>query len=124
MDLPRLTGKARIFYVGANPVAEIKKTGRYVVTHLPQAQFEPGSRGKVLKNLLGIKRKREMDEVKAREQLRALRELITIYDEDHVFTAYDVQKDSPDLVKPGLFLGGRIPTSEYQQGRFSFCRRA
>jgi cell filamentation protein, protein adenylyltransferase len=71
-------------------VVEIKKSGRYVATHLPEAQFEPGSRGKVLKNLLGIKRKREMDDFEAREQLRALRELIAIYDEAHVFTAADV----------------------------------
>jgi cell filamentation protein len=73
-------------------VTEIKKTGRYRTTHLPEAQFEPGSRGKVLKNLLGIKRKREMDDLEAREQLRALRELIGIYDEARVFTAADVCK--------------------------------
>jgi cell filamentation protein len=73
-------------------VAEIKRTGRYKTAHLPEAQFEPGSRSRVLKNLLGIRRKREMDEVEAREQLRALHELIGIYDEAHVFTAADVQK--------------------------------
>jgi cell filamentation protein len=73
-------------------VAEIKKSGRYVAKHLPEAQFEPGSGGKVLRNLLGIRRKREMDEVEAREQLRALQELIAIYDEAHVFTASDIQK--------------------------------
>ena len=73
-------------------MAEIKKAGRYDATHLAEAQFEPGSRGKVLKNLLGIRRKREMDEVEAREQFRALRELIAIYDEAHVFTADDVRQ--------------------------------
>ena len=71
-------------------MAETGKTGRYDVSHLPEGQFEPGSRGKVLKNLLGIRRKREMDEVEALEQLRALRELIAVYDEAHVFTAADV----------------------------------
>jgi cell filamentation protein, protein adenylyltransferase len=73
-------------------MAEIKYTGRYQTTHLPEAQFESGSRGRVLKNLLGIKRKREMDDVEAREQLRALRELIVVYDETHMFTAADVCK--------------------------------
>ena len=73
-------------------MAEIKKAGRYDATQLSEGQSEPGSRGKVLKNLLGIKRKREMDEVEAREQLRALRELIGIYEEAHVFTAADVRK--------------------------------
>lgn len=76
----------------SNNVAEIKKGARYVTTHLTEAQFEPGSRGKVLKNLLGIKRKWEMDEAEAREQLRALQELIATYDEAHVFTAADVRK--------------------------------
>jgi len=73
-------------------MAEIKYTGRYQTTHLPEAQFESGSRGRVLKNLLGIKRKREMDDMEAREQLRALRELIVVYDETHMFTAADVCK--------------------------------
>ena len=72
-------------------MAEIKKPGRYDTSHLPEAQFEPGSRSKVLKNSLGIRRKREMDEVEAREQLRTLRELIAIYDEALVFTAADVR---------------------------------
>ena len=69
-----------------------RKTGRYDASKLVEGQFEQGSRGKVLKNLLGIKRKKEMDEVEAREQLRALRELIGIYDEAHVFTATDICK--------------------------------
>ena len=73
-------------------MADIKNTGRDQSTHLPEAQFESGSRGRVLKNLLGIKRKREMDDVEAREQLRALRELIVVYDESHMFTAADVCK--------------------------------
>ena len=40
---------------------KLKKAGRYDVSKLPEAQFEPGSHGRVLRNLLGIKRKREMD---------------------------------------------------------------
>jgi cell filamentation protein len=67
-----------------------KTTGRYDVSELAEAQFEPGSRRRVLKNLLGIKRKREMYRVEAREQLRALHELITICGKKHRFTAADV----------------------------------
>jgi len=43
-----------------------------------------------LKNLLGIRRKREMDRLEGIEQLRALRELIKIYGKNHRFTAKDV----------------------------------
>jgi cell filamentation protein len=67
-----------------------KKFGRYDVSELVEAQFEPGSGRRVLKNLLGIKRKREMDRVEAREQLRALRELIRMYGKNHRFTAADI----------------------------------
>ena len=42
--------------------ANKKISGRYDISGLIEAQFEPGSRGRVLKNLLGRKRKRDMDE--------------------------------------------------------------
>ena len=64
--------------------------GRYDVSNLVEAQFEPGSHGRVLKNLLGIRRKRDMDRVEAQEQLRAFQELIRIYGRSHRFSATDV----------------------------------
>ena len=70
--------------------AKEKKPGRYDVSKLLEGQFEPGSRGRVLKNLLGIKSKREMDRVEAKEQLRAVDELVEIYDRSHQFTAGDI----------------------------------
>ena len=39
----------------------MRKTGRYDVSALTEAQFEPGSRGRVLRYLLGITRVREMN---------------------------------------------------------------
>lgn len=38
----------------------MKKSKRYDTSHLIEDQFEPGSRGRVLKNKLGITSKREM----------------------------------------------------------------
>lgn len=40
-------------------------TTRYDTDHLVEAQFEPGSRGRVLKNLIGIRGKRQMDALEA-----------------------------------------------------------
>lgn len=40
-------------------------TTRYDIDHLAEAQFEPGSRGRVLRNLLGIRGKRQMDALEA-----------------------------------------------------------
>jgi hypothetical protein len=44
------------------------------------------------KNLLGIKSKREMDQVEAQEQLRTLEELVRICDQNHRFTSADVRR--------------------------------
>ena len=65
---------------------------RYDASGLEEAQVEPGSRGQVLKNLLGIKSKRLMDQAEAREQLRAVDELIFLHDREHRFTAGDIRE--------------------------------
>ena len=67
-----------------------KRDDRYDTSGLEEAEHEPGSRGRVLKNLLGIKGKREMDRVEAEEQMRALEELVRTYDQDHRFVASDI----------------------------------
>lgn len=69
-----------------------KDKSRYDTSGLIEGQFEPGSGRRVLKNLLGIKRKREMDQIEGREQWRALDDLVHIYGKDHRFTADDVSR--------------------------------
>ncbi len=66
------------------------KPGRYDVSGLIEAQYHPGSRGRVLHNLLGITSKRQMDEIEAREQKRALEEILSLYTLDHRFKAADI----------------------------------
>jgi cell filamentation protein len=68
----------------------LKTSKRYDISHLVEAQFEPGSHERVLKNLLGIKRKREMDRFEAREHLRTMEQLIRVYDKNHRFNAADI----------------------------------
>lgn len=46
---------------------------RYDTADLDENQFEPGSRRRVLKNLLGITSRREMDQLEGREQVRSLK---------------------------------------------------
>ena len=60
---------------------------RYDVSDLPEAQFEPGARRRVLKNLLHINSKRDMDRAEGQAQVRALEELAGLYDRDARFTA-------------------------------------
>lgn len=66
------------------------KDGRYDVSGLPEAQFEPGSNEQVLKNRLGIKSLKEMNDAETRALEKAMVELVGKYDEKHRFTAIDV----------------------------------
>jgi cell filamentation protein len=68
----------------------MKKSLRYCTSHLIEDQFEPGSGGRVLKNLLHITRKREMDKREKEAQLRAMDKLVDFYKSEHRFTAADI----------------------------------
>lgn len=68
----------------------MRRKDRYDTADLEENQYEPGSRRRVLKNLLGITSKREMDRVEGREQVRVLEELAGLYDSAHRFTAADI----------------------------------
>jgi len=63
---------------------------RYDVSDLPETQFEPGSDGLVLKNLIGITSKQIMDEAEARALEQAMDVLVRAYSETHRFTATDL----------------------------------
>lgn len=65
-----------------------KKTGRYSVPS--DEDFEPDSNDEVIKNYLGIKSKKIMDEIEQRELERAELELLEIFDQNHRFTADDI----------------------------------
>lgn len=68
----------------------MKQKDRYDTADLDENQFEPVSRRRMLKNLLHIISKREMDRLEGREQMRALEELASLYDCNYQFTAPDV----------------------------------
>lgn len=63
---------------------------RYDVSDLPEGQFEPGSRGFVLKNLLGIKRKTDMDRAEEEALQKASEALLRTISKDQRFTADDI----------------------------------
>jgi cell filamentation protein len=68
----------------------VKKGDRYDVSGLVEAQFEPGSRRRVLRNKLGIKSSREMDLAEAKALTQAMEAFVAQYDEHHRFTADDI----------------------------------
>jgi cell filamentation protein len=99
----------------------MKRFGRYDTSALEEAQFEPGSRGGVLKNFLCIKSKREMDKVEAREQLRALDELVGIYGPNHRFSSGDICKIHRIWLGPIYPWAGRYRRVNLSKGQFPFA---
>lgn len=69
---------------------KIKTGKKYETSGLTEDQYEPGSQGRVLKNLLGIIKKREIDKLEYQEQVRTLKVLIKIYKMDHAFKEKDI----------------------------------
>lgn len=70
----------------------MKRGDRYDASGLEEAQFEPGSRRRVLKNRLGITSKQEMDDAEALALEKAMDELVRKYGEPHRFTAADIRE--------------------------------
>ena len=65
-------------------------TDLYSTSHLPEDQYEPGSNGTVLRNLLGIKEKVELEYVEEERFERLMDEATVRFDCDHRFTAQDI----------------------------------
>ena len=65
-------------------------TDRYDVSDFIEVQYQPRSRGRVLRNLPGITSKRIMDEIEAREQKRALQDIFSLYNSHYRFKAADI----------------------------------
>jgi cell filamentation protein len=63
---------------------------RYDVSGLPEAQYEPGSNGQVLKNRLGIISKQDIDDTEARALEKTMDALVRTYGETHRFTVADL----------------------------------
>lgn len=99
----------------------MKKGGRYDASKSVEGQFEPGSRGRVLKNLLGIKSKREMNQVEVREHRRALEKLIGMYDKTHRFTAADVCNIHKVWLGPVYAWAGEYRQVNVSKGGFLFA---
>lgn len=102
----------------------MRKKDRYDTADLDEDQFEPGSRGRVLKNLLHITSKREMDRAEGREQVRALEELASLYDRQHRFTAADICRMHQIWLRSIYSWAGKYRQVNVKKGEFSFAAAA
>lgn len=99
----------------------MRRSDRYDTSGLEEAQFEPGSRGRVLKNLLAIKRKREMDRAEAAAQLDVLLTLVSDLDKTHRFTAADVRAMHRLWLGSIYSWAGEYRRVNLSKGRFPFA---
>jgi len=60
---------------------------RYTTASGPEAEFQPGSRGRVLRNRLGITRKREIDRLEFEALIRVQEEYYARIEDDTRFNA-------------------------------------
>src|SRR3989338_10460027 len=93
---------------------------RYDVSGLSDAQFEPGSDGLVLKNLLGITSPVEMDIAEANALVVAVDRLVRMYDEEHRFTANDICEFHRVWLRGIYAWAGEYRRGEGRKGGFIF----
>jgi len=66
------------------------KLSRYATSGMLEDQYEPCTRKRILKNIPGIRKKRELEAHETDELFRTTAQLIQTYDKDHRFTASDI----------------------------------
>lgn len=87
----------------------------------PQAEFQPGSRGRVLRNLLGITRVRDMKLAESQALLIAQQHAVETYTEDHRFTAADICSLHRDWLGPIYAWAGEYRNVNMGKGGFQFA---
>ncbi len=102
----------------------MKKDGRYDVSGLSEAQFEPGSNELVLRNRLGIKSPKEMDDAEARALERAMVRLVGKYNERHRFTAADIREIHKSWLNEIYEWAGAYRQVNVSKGDFPFAAAA
>lgn len=87
----------------------------------PQAEFEPGSRGKVLRNLLGIIRVRDMQEAESQALELAQDAALERFGADHRFTADDIRALHRLWLGPIYPWAGEYRSVNIGKGGFQFA---
>jgi cell filamentation protein len=89
-----------------------------------QAEFEPGSRGRVLRNLLGIVRVRRMEEAESEQLQRIQLEASARYEPTHRFRVQDVRELHRLWLGPIYRWAGEYRTVDLGKGGFVFAHAA
>lgn len=102
----------------------MKKDGRYDVSGLVEAQFEPGSDERVLRNRLGIQSPMEMDVTETRALETAMVGFVGKFDEKHRFVAADIREIHRRWLGGIYEWAGEYRRVNVSKGRFQFAAAA
>ncbi len=97
---------------------------RYDVSALPEGQFQPGSRGKVLRNKLGITSKTEMEQIETLALERAMDSFFGTYNKSHRFTASDICRMHREWLGEIYEWAGQYRNVNMSKGGFPFAGAA
>lgn len=86
-----------------------------------EAEFEPGSRGRVLRNLLGIKRVGDMELAESQALWLAQQQAIETFGGDHRFTAADICSLHRMWLGPVYPWAGKYRSVNLGKGGFQFA---
>jgi cell filamentation protein len=98
----------------------IRKTGRYAAKG-PEAEFEPGSRGRVLRNLLGVCSVREMERRETEALFVATQRLIDETRRNQRFTAEDIREMHKLWLSDIYAWAGQYRSVNVTKGSFTFA---
>ena len=97
---------------------------RYDATGLIEEQYEPGSRRRVLRNLLGIRSKRAMDKEEKKAIYQSLERLHHAFDRSHRFLADDIRRIHSDWLGKIYPWAGRYRHVDLTKDEFRFAHAA
>lgn len=95
-------------------------TSRYTARG-PEAEFQPGSHGRVLRNLLGIQSVRVMARAESRALLAAQERLVETFSLEHRFTARDIREIHRVWLKAIYPWAGQYRGVNIVKGNFLFA---
>lgn len=110
-----------IFIKAQTKMANVRTGGKYKAEQSAEGQSEPGSRGRVLKNLLGVKHKRAMNQIEARELRCAIDELIQTFDQRHRFAERDIRRMHATWLGKIYVWAGKYRNVNLAKGNFPFA---
>lgn len=99
-------------------MAAKKKISRYTTPKGPEAEFQPGSQRQVLRNVLGITRKREMDQMEYTALVRAQENYLINISPETRFTARLICRMHRDWLGKIYPWAGQYRTVGLQKGSF------